>query len=164
MFYPADLAQKHELVYAVEASHHRDQRLVLFPPAPVELRSGTSRRPTNFVFSVKGPRYITHMRKLRDVESALANFFASGVLGLREKLGPILWQFPAELPLDRERFEAFLRLLPHDTSRAAGDSPGIRHPRMPGRSRLATDEERPLRHAVEFRHESFLAARFVAAS
>src|SRR6185503_14620150 len=75
--------------------------------------------PEGFVFSVKGGRFITHMRKLRDVDTATANFFASGVLLLKEKLGPILWQFPPNFKFDEERFEKFYRLLPKDTGEAA---------------------------------------------
>jgi len=114
----------------------------------------------DFQFAVKGPRYITHMLKLRGVEQPLANFLASGVLALKEKLGPILWQFPAQLHFDRSRFEPFLDLLPADTAAALKLARG-RHPRMHGRSVLAIDEPRPLRHAMEIRHESFLDERFV---
>jgi uncharacterized protein YecE (DUF72 family) len=117
--------------------------------------------PESFMFSVKGPRYITHMLKLRGVEQALSNFFASGVLALQEKLGPILWQLPPTFRFEPERIEAFLVLLPHDTA-AALRLARKRHPRMYGRSRLAIDEVRPLRHAMEIRHESFLDERFVA--
>ena len=86
--------------------------------------SAASRRPSNttrfgFVFSVKGARFITHMKKLRDVQAPLANFFGSGVLALREKLGPILWQFPPNFKFEPESFDAFLGLLPRDTTAAA---------------------------------------------
>jgi uncharacterized protein YecE (DUF72 family) len=117
--------------------------------------------PEEFVFAVKGPRFITHMRKLRDVEQPLANFLASGVLALKAKLGPILWQFPPTQRFDPGRFEAFLGLLPRDTS-AALRLARRRHPRMHGRSHLAVDEPRPLRHAMEIRHDSFLDERFIA--
>ena len=71
--------------------------------------------PADFLFAVKGGRFITHMKKLRDVEVPLANFFASGVLALREKLGPILWQFPPNFGWNEERFREFFALLPRDT-------------------------------------------------
>src|SRR5690606_25615698 len=74
--------------------------------------------PPGFMFSVKGGRYITHVRRLREIETPLANFFASGVFNLREKLGPFLWQFPPSLKYDPERFEHFMALLPRDTEQA----------------------------------------------
>lgn len=74
--------------------------------------------PDDFVFAVKGSRYITHVLRLKDVRIPLANFLASGVFALRSKLGPILWQFPPNLPYDPERLEAFLSLLPGDTQAA----------------------------------------------
>ena len=117
--------------------------------------------PEQFVFAVKGPRFITHMLKLRGVEQPLANFLASGVLALKEKLGPILWQFPPTLRFDPGRFEAFLALLPRDTATALKLA-RRRHPRMHGRSHLAIDQPRALRHAMEIRHESFLDERFIA--
>jgi uncharacterized protein YecE (DUF72 family) len=91
-------------------------------------RDGT---PENFVFAVKGPRLITHLRRLRDTESALSDFFASGVLTLGPKLGPLLWQLPASLHYDHQLLERFLALLPP----TAGD--------------------RPLRHAIEPRSHTF---------
>jgi uncharacterized protein YecE (DUF72 family) len=116
--------------------------------------------PPGFVFSVKGPRYITHMRRLRAVEEPLANFFASGVFNLKEKLGPVLWQFPPNFKYDRGVMAAFLDLLPQDT-RGASVVARKRAAWMKGRTRLAIDESRELRHAIEIRHESFLDVSFV---
>ena len=75
--------------------------------------------PPGFVFAVKGGRYITHMLKLRNAQTALANFFASGLFELGDKLGPILWQFPPQMKFHAEVFEAFFRLLPRTTAAAA---------------------------------------------
>src|SRR5688572_20540175 len=75
--------------------------------------------PRRFVFALKGSRFITHNKKLRDVDAALANFFASGVLLLREKLGPIVWQLPERMRFDAGRLEDFLLGLPRDTLAAA---------------------------------------------
>lgn len=116
--------------------------------------------PENFVFSIKGPRYITHIRRLKEIEGPLANFFASGIFNLREKVGPFLWQFPPFMRYDEERFEHFFSLLPHDTKQALVLA-RRREDRMHGRSRLAIDENRPLRHAIEIRHESFATESFV---
>lgn len=160
-FYPKNLPQKMELWYAsrvlptieINGSFYSLQR----PEYYAQWREET---PDDFVFALKGPRYITHMRRLRDVQAPLANFFASGVFNLHAKLGPILWQFPPNFAYDRERMARFFELLPHDTTAALKCARG-RDRRMTGRSRLAVDAQRPIRHAVEIRHRSFLAASFV---
>lgn len=160
-FYPPDLPQRAELEYAsrrfstieINGSFYSLQR-------PESYAQWYAETPDGFVFSVKGGRYITHMLRLRGVEGALANFFASGVFNLREKLGPILWQFPTNFKYDRERMASFFRLLPHDTA-AASALARKRSARMKGRVRLAVDAQRPLRHAVEVRHESFLDPSFI---
>jgi len=117
--------------------------------------------PAGFVFSVKGSRYITHMRRLTEIEKPLANFFAQGILALREKLGPILWQFPPNFVFDRERFERFLAMLPRSTEDALRIA---RHRdfRMKGRTYLRAGEDLPVRHAVEIRHSSFVTPEFFA--
>jgi uncharacterized protein YecE (DUF72 family) len=161
VFYPAGLPQRSELRYLasifpsveVNGSFYSLQR-------PESWERWRAETPESFVFAVKGPRFITHMLKLRAVEQPLANFLASGVLALGPKLGPILWQFPPRLRFDPDRFEPFFALLPRDTEAALGRA-RRRHPRMHGRSRLAIDRPRPLRHAVEIRHESFLDERFL---
>jgi uncharacterized protein YecE (DUF72 family) len=160
-FYPASLAQKNELTYAaskfptieINGSFYSLQH-------PTSYARWYAQTPANFVFAVKGGRFITHMRKLREIEKPLANFFASGVLALKEKLGPILWQFPPTMRYDPERFERFFELLPHDTQ-AAARLARRRDSRMKGRAVLSTDAQRPVRHAVEIRHESFLDAKFI---
>jgi uncharacterized protein YecE (DUF72 family) len=126
---------------------------------PWVFRSWYDETPPGFVFALKGGRYITHMRKLREPKQPLANFLASGLLCLREKLGPILWQFPPFLPFVEDRFKEFFALLPHDTvelSRLAKHHA----PFLKKRVHLEPDAKRPVRHAVEFRHESFLTDRF----
>jgi uncharacterized protein YecE (DUF72 family) len=161
VFYPEDLPQRLELRYAasifstieINGSFYSLQR-------PESWRSWYADTPDDFVFAVKGPRYITHMRKLRDVETPLANFFASGVLALKDKLGPILWQLPPFFRFDADRIGAFVAMLPTDT-RAALRIARKRDARMTGRSVLAIDTSRPLRHAMEVRHDSFLDPRFV---
>jgi uncharacterized protein YecE (DUF72 family) len=160
-FYPADLPQRSELAYAsrvlptieINGSFYSLQR-------PTSYASWYADTPPGFVFSIKGPRYITHMLRLREVEEPLANFFASGIFNLKEKLGPVLWQFPPNFKYDRDRMAAFLDLLPHDT-RGASSVARRRSAWLKGRTRLAIDENRQFRHAVEIRHESFLDASFV---
>jgi len=160
-FYPDDLAQKNELTYAaskfpsieINGSFYSLQH-------PSSYKRWYAQTPDNFVFAVKGGRFITHMRKLREIEKPLANFFASGVLALQEKLGPILWQFPPTFRYDRSRFEQFFELLPHDTE-ATVRLARKRDSRLKGRAVLSTDERREVRHAVEIRHESFLDPSFI---
>ncbi|HJS90449.1 MAG TPA: DUF72 domain-containing protein [Steroidobacteraceae bacterium] len=160
-FYPAKLPQRAELAYVsrrfstleINGSFYCLQR-------PESYAQWYAETPPGFVFSLKGGRYITHMLRLRNVEEPLANFFASGVFNLRDKLGPILWQFPPNFRYDPERMERFFRLLPLDTESACSLA-RRRSPWMKGRVRLAVDARRPLRHAVEVRHESFLEPSFV---
>jgi uncharacterized protein YecE (DUF72 family) len=160
-FYPRGLPQRAELGYAarrfstieINGSFYSLQR-------PESYAQWYAETPDEFVFSVKGGRYITHMLRLRGIEQALANFFASGIFNLRAKLGPILWQFPPNFRYDRERMARFFRLLPRDTE-AARALARRRSAWMKGRVRLAIDAQRPLRHAVEVRHESFRDPSFV---
>ena len=109
---------------------------------------------------MKGSRYITHMLRLSRIEKPLANFFASGLLNLRDKLGPFLWQFPPMFRFDAQRLAAFFERLPRNTQQALALA-RKRDARMTGRSRLAIDANRKLRHAVEVRHPSFMTAEFV---
>jgi len=161
MFYPEGLPQRAELEYAsrhfnsieINGSFYSLQRPSLY----VRWREAT---PSGFVFAVKGGRFITHMKKLVDVRTALANFLASGVLCLEEKLGPILWQFPESLPCDLKRFGAFFELLPRDTL-AAGELAKEHAPRLAGRVATDVGQRRPLRHAVEVRSMSCVEPAFL---
>jgi len=109
-FYPKGLAQKCELEFAsrklstieINGSFYSLQ-------TPASYRTWYEATPDGFLFSVKGGRYITHMRRLLNVRAALGNFFASGIAELREKLGPFLWQFPPNFAYDTERVESFLQ-------------------------------------------------------
>ena len=162
VFYPRGLAQDRELEYAARTFPTIELNGSFYSlQAPQSWLDWYHATPAGFVFAVKANRYITHFRKLNAVEKPLANFFASGVFNLREKLGPILWQLPPQLGFEPIKFERFLSLLPHDTAAALKLARG-REARMHGRSRLAIDLNRPLRHAVEIRHESFLDSAFIA--
>jgi uncharacterized protein YecE (DUF72 family) len=160
-FYPRDLPQHRELEFAsralptieINGSFYSLQR-------PESYERWYRATPPGFVFAVKGSRYITHMKRLRDIEAPLANFFASGVFNLREKLGPILWQFPPSFRYEPDRLERFFELLPRDTAEALSLA-RRRDARVKGRSRLAIDASRRMRHAMEVRHESFLDESFV---
>lgn len=161
-FYPAGLAQARELEYA-----SRQLRTIEINGSFYSLQSPACYRrwyqdtPDDFVFSVKGGRFITHMKQLRDVETALGNFFASGMAELREKLGPFLWQLPPRMRFDAERIEHFLAQLPQDTD--AASAVARRHDdKLKVRARIAFGPSRPLRHALEVRHPSFVVPEFVA--
>ncbi|MDQ6621562.1 MAG: DUF72 domain-containing protein [Pseudomonadota bacterium] len=161
VFYPPSLAQRRELEYASRAVSSIEINGSFYALQRPEGYAAWYRdTPEDFIFAVKGGRYITHMLKLRNVETALANFFASGVFNLREKLGPFLWQLPPNLGFHAEPFEAFLAMLPRDTEEALRIA-RRRDARMTGRCRLAIDAVRPLRHAVEIRHESFIDSSFM---
>ena len=159
-FYPEGLAQRLELEFAsrkfnsieINGSFYSLQ----LPSSYVRWHSDAA---ADFVFSVKGPRFITHMKKLRDVETPLANFFASGVLALREKLGPILWQLPPSLGWNESRLRAFFELLPRHTAEAA-DLGRKHNDKLKARAWLKIDESRPLSYALEVRHPTFLVPEF----
>ena len=129
--------------------------------ARIRSPDGTTRRRTGFVFAIKGSRFITHLKQLHDIETPLANFFASGVLRLEDKLGPFLWQFSPRFRFDAERLDHFSRCCRgtprRPRPRRAARSPARRA--APGR---APTEAGALRHAIEIRHPSFLDPAFVA--
>src|SRR5688572_11572807 len=161
VFYPPDVAQKRELEYASRQMNSIEINGTFYSlQYPSSFRSWYEATPPRFQFGVKGSRFITHMKKLNDVNTALANFFASGVLLLKEKLGPILWQFPPQLAYHEEKFANFLELLPKTTS-AASRLARKHDDRVTGRAAIKADTDRPIRHAFEVRHDSFLNESFV---
>jgi uncharacterized protein YecE (DUF72 family) len=120
VFYPKGLTQRRELEYATSQFSSLEVNGTFYGMQRPDAFAGWADcAPHGFMFAVKAPRFITHIRRLREVETPLANFIASGLLRLGGKLGPILWQFPPNFRLDPERLEAFLKLLPHDTKAAA---------------------------------------------
>lgn len=160
-FYPPGLAHRKELAYAasrlnsieINGSFYALQR-------PTSYESWREQTPDDFVFAVKGGRFITHMKKLAGVDAPLANFFASGVLALGPKLGPILWQLPPNLGFDANRLAAFFAQLPRTTTEAV--TLAQQHDeRLHDRAHLATDAHRPLRYALEVRHASYQTPAFV---
>jgi uncharacterized protein YecE (DUF72 family) len=157
-FYPPGLRQRDELAFAaarldtieVNGSFYALQR-------PASYAAWRAAAPPGFVFAVKGSRYITHLRRLEDVETPLANFLASGVLALGPMLGPLLWQLPARQPFDPGRLDRFLALLPRTTAEAA--ELAARHDaKVPDdRALTVAENDQPLRHALEPRHAGFAA-------
>lgn len=162
VFFPKKLSQKLELEYAASVFRTIEINGTFYSlQRPSSYQSWAERTPEDFMFSVKAPRYITHMRRLREVEAPLANFFASGILKLGPKLGPILWQLPPNFKYSRELIESFLALLPRNTSEAV--ELGKKHDRkVDGRTFLEIDRSRAVRHAIEIRHPSFVAPEFIA--
>jgi uncharacterized protein YecE (DUF72 family) len=161
VFYPKSVPQKRELEYAASQFRSLEINGTFYGmQRPAAFGDWADRTPDDFVFAVKAPRFITHMKRLRDVEVPLANFIASGLLRLGPKLGPILWQFPPNFRFDAERIEAFLKLLPHDTHAAA--RLGRKHDhRLKARAWLKVDAERPIRHAFEIRSDTFRDRTFI---
>lgn len=161
-FYPEDLPQKKELEYAshcfktieLNGSFYSLQR-------PRNFARWYETVPADFQFAVKGSRFITHMRRLKDVDQPLANFFVQGLLQLGEKLGPILWQFPPNFKLDVERMEKFFALLP-STHKEAAVLAKKHDARMKERSWTSVTKNRKMRHAIEIRNESFVTDDFIA--
>ncbi|MDF3308249.1 DUF72 domain-containing protein [Rhodococcus sp. T2V] len=157
-FYPEGLAHRRELAYAagrltsieINGSFYALQR----PTSYAKWRDET---PDDFVFAVKGGRYITHMKRLVGVEAALANFLASGVLALGPKLGPLLWQLPPTLAFDAASLAAFLDRLPRTTAEAATVAARHDDKLTDDRTWTEIDADRPVRHALEVRHHSFEA-------
>jgi uncharacterized protein YecE (DUF72 family) len=162
VFYPEKLPQRRELEFAsrtltsieINGSFYSLQR-------PEHYARWHDETPDGFVFSVKAPKFITHVLKLDRAQAPLANFFASGVANLRAKLGAFLWQLPPALRYDADLVEAFIAQLPHDTEGAAAlarkhDS------KVDGRALVDFEPGRPIRHALEVRNASFTDPSFIA--
>jgi uncharacterized protein YecE (DUF72 family) len=160
-FYPEGLPQKQELAFAsaalgiieINATFRALQK-------PQSFRNWAGETPDGFMFSVKGPQLITHIKRLKDVEEPLANFLASGPLALGARLGPFVWQLPPNLSYDAARMEGFLGLLPRTAEDAAALA--ARHTDRVPAPHLETEGVGAVRHAVEVRHESFANPDFIA--
>jgi uncharacterized protein YecE (DUF72 family) len=160
-FYPKGWAQRRELEFAsrhfdtieINGSFYSLQRAALY-------RQWREETPENFTFAVKGGRFITHMKRLVGIETPLANFFASGLLALGPKLGPILWQLPPGFAFDAERLDAFFALLPRTV--AAASRLAAQHDRRVKDPCLSAEFDMPIRHALEIRHDSFKTPGFIA--
>ena len=160
VFYPEGLKQKEELAYAsrqlttieINATFYSHQKAASF-------QNWAAQTPEDFVFPVKGHQKITHIKRLKDVEVPLANFFASGVLALGRRLGPFVWQLPGNMKYDAARMEAFLQLLPKDTDAVVALA--RRHDEQAKSPWLDADGVGAVRHAIEVRHESFAVPEFI---
>lgn len=155
VFFPKGLVQRDELHFASRQVNSIEINGTFYATqTPKSYKHWYDETPDDFVFSVKGPRYITHIRRLQDIEGPLANFYASGVLHLQQKLGPMLWQFPPNFPFQEDRLEAFFKLLPHDVKSAVklAKNADRLEPDFP---EAAVRSNQKLRHAIEIRNHSF---------
>lgn len=138
-FYPEGLPQRRELEHAgrvltsieISGTYYRS-------PGPDSFARWHDEVPDGFVFAVKAPRFTTSRRVLAVAGPAVERFLTGGLLALKDKLGPINWQFLPTKRFEPDDFVAFLALLP------------------------ARVEGRDLRHAVEVRHPGFADPEFVA--
>ena len=161
VFYPEGLRQASELHYASRSFSSIEINGSFYSlMRPETYQAWYDETPAGFTFAVKGGRYITHLKRLNDVAVPLANFFASGLLRLGEKLGPILWQLPPQQVFDHAKLRAFFELLPRSTAQAS--QLARRHDqRLSGRSETRAAIDAPLRHALEIRHPSFVQPAFI---
>lgn len=161
VFYPDKLPQRRELAFVAENFRAVEINGTFYSlQRPEYFEAWAAEVPEDFLFAVKGSRFITHNKKLRDIEAPLANFFAQGLFNLGAKLGPFLWQFSPQFRFDPERLAAFFKLLPRDTEQAARLA--RRHDyRVSGRPVLTPKADTRLRHAIEIRHQSFVDLAFV---
>lgn len=160
-FYPKGLRQADELSYAAELFPSVEINGTFYSlQAPASFENWVSQTPRNFQFAVKGPRFITHMKRLKDVQTPLANFFGSGILALGPKLGPMLWQLPPSFSYDRARLEDFLSLLPRTVSQASALA--SHHDGKLKHAPILSKGTGRIRHALEIRHDSFRDPQFIA--
>jgi uncharacterized protein YecE (DUF72 family) len=160
-FYPEKLAHKRELEYASRQMNSIEINGTFYSlQKPDSFRKWHAATPDDFVFAVKGSKYISHRKRLKDIRIPLANFFASGILLLGDKLGPILWQFPPWEKFEDERFSDFMKLLPRTTSEAA-ELASENTIKKAENAWIEHVTERPLRYAFEPRNDSFFVKGFV---
>jgi len=161
-FYPAGLAHKKELAYCASLFPSIEINGTFYSlQRPSSFATWAEQTPSDFVFAIKGSRYITHMLRLRGAEQPLANFFASGLLALGPKLGPILWQFPPNFQFKPDPLEEFFTLLPRDTQTAVTLAEKHDH-RLKGRAYLEPGKRLLIRHAIEIRHPTFIVPEFIS--
>lgn len=159
-FYPEGLKQKEELHYASRALTTIEINSTFYShQKPASFEAWAAQTPDDFVFPVKGHQGITHIKRLKDVETLLANFFASGPLALGRRLGPFVWQLPPNLKFDTERMETFLKLLPQDADALLALAK--KHDERTKAPFLDASGLDTVRHAIEVRHESFAEPAFV---
>lgn len=162
-FYPPDLPSGSRLPFVAERFRTVEVNRSFYSLLrPDTYRQWRRQVPADFKFSVKGSRYITHLKRLRDVDTALANFLASGVLELGDRLGAILWQLPANSSTTVEELAHFISELPRSTEEAVGLARG--HDDRVAPFQAPRNEPSPIRHALEIRDLEHLDADVVQAA
>jgi uncharacterized protein YecE (DUF72 family) len=137
-FYPKGTRQKDELAYAtskvtaieINATYYGSQ-------SPKSFANWGSTAPDGFQYSVKASRFCTNRKNLAEAKDSITRFLGQGISELRDRMGPILWQFPETKKFDAADIAEFFKLLPSELD-------GL-----------------PLRHALELRHDSFKDAAFI---
>jgi uncharacterized protein YecE (DUF72 family) len=160
-FYPGDLPARRWLEYASRRFNSIELNGTFYSlKSPAVFQRWLEEVPErDFVFAIKGGRFITHNLKLRRSETALGNFFASGVLALGARTGPFLWQLPATYSFDAERLDSFMRLLPRDAHE--GEAVARQHDDRLRRGALTEASANVVyRHAFEVRHPSYFHEEF----
>lgn len=159
-FYPEGLPARKWLAYAAEKLDSIELNGTFYSlKSPSVFRKWAAETPDDFIFALKGSRFITHNLKLRNLKHAMGNFMASGPLALGKKTGPFLWQLPASYRFEPERIETFLQGLPRDTDEAARLA--IHHDDRLKRGALTeAGEIVRLRHCMEVRHPSYQCEEF----
>ncbi len=160
-FYPEKLPHNQELSHAAGVFRTIEINGTFYSlQRPGTFAKWAAATPDDFVFAVKGSRFITHVRRLKEARAPLANFLASGLLRLGPKLGPFLWQLAPNFKFDAKQIESFFKLLPRDTESA--QALARRHDkRVSDRAWMKSSEHRPLRHAMEIRNASFAVPEFI---
>jgi uncharacterized protein YecE (DUF72 family) len=137
VFYPEGLTHKRELEYASRRLTSIEINGTYYSSfKPASWAKWRDETPDGFVFAMKASRFCTNRRVLADAAESVGRFVGQGLVELRDRLGPINWQFMATKKFDPEDIEAFLKLLPREVGKL------------------------PLRHALEVRHASFRDQRF----
>ena len=159
-FYPEGLSPRRELAYVTERFPTLDVNGTFYSlSTPNAMKAWDDTAPKGFVYSVKGSRFITHNKKLGNVDEPMANFMASGILELKEKLGPILWQLGGNLHFNAERVDRFLALLPRDLDDVAATARKATLDRPHSAERNGGNHR--VRHVIEPRHESYFVEEMV---
>jgi uncharacterized protein YecE (DUF72 family) len=156
-FYPKGLPQRRELEFASRQLTSLEINSTFYgPPSAITVDKWRDETPDDFVFAVKGHQPVTRWRA-RNARAPLSDFLASGILRLGDKLGPVLWQLPAERALDLDEMAQFVALLP----RSIGEACALATESTRAEWQDTGLADRPMRHAVEIRNATFVDARFV---
>jgi uncharacterized protein YecE (DUF72 family) len=159
-FYPTDLPRRSWLAFASRVFNSIELNGTFYSlKSPANFARWSAESPDDFVFAVKGGRFITHNLKLRNCDRALANFFASGILALGTKTGPFLWQLPTSYRFDADRLDTFIRMLPRTSTEAEAVARDHDH-RLRRGALVDSSATIAYRHAFEVRHPSYFHNEF----